>query len=928
MAAHPSGSARPRNSALKDSRLTYRACTPGYAESLQLISPAQLVGQTDFDFLSDRSAALVYAAEKRVLESGIPEITAGEILSKRTAGKYFVRSPVLNSSGEITGIEIAVVSIDDLHRSYQLLLGTELQLRDVINQSPFGLLIHRHHELIYVNASWLELMGSAGVLPSKEEIKKLVEGTHGDFKLIRSVNAADMEQDLRLQSRAIKWNGGDATAVYCVPGQAANALLNESSAATNDTNAASAGFIEKRSGHRRTSEIPEQDSKVSSGQSFEIEFFDSARHPILICNNWVPLRANAAASSLLKKTADNSYETVASWFSDKDRARVEAVLHEARSAEDGVTVSLHNEASSYHAFISAVHKEGNRLAYITLLPKAESQLELDLSVTRLKDYVSAAADFWWEMDNQYRMTHLSMEMKDFLGVETAQLLNVPLESLITRHVSEDDQAEWKVLVVDLNKHLPFRDREYLWQHKDGEKRVVRLSGVPVFNSEEQFVGYRGIGWDCTARYHSASIVAYHASHDSLTGLVNRREFESRCDDAIARAADARQVLCFIDLDNFKRVNDSAGHLAGDELLRQLSALFTSLVRKSDVLARLGGDEFGLLIYDVGLQEAMRLTTQLRAEVESFQFDWEGQQFSVGASIGLVMIDEQWTTRSALFGAADAACYEAKHRGRNQVAVYDQAQGAGSRKRDVSSDQFVKSAIEQRKVKLAMQRIVSCTKAADSGSGVEILMRVPSPDGALLLPAAVIPLAERYGLSIELDKIIVELTLDWLQCQPHVADGLDICCINLSGLSVSDKGFLEFLKKALSATAVDTSILCFEVSESAVSTTLTAVSQFMEEIAEFGCKFSIDDFSGSINSFNYLKKLPVSFVKINRKLVRAVLDDPVHYTMVRSINEVAQTLGKQTIAESVESADVLAKLRELGVDMAQGYYISAPELIDF
>lgn len=921
MAANTTGAGRPRNSALKDWQLTYRACTPGYAESLQLTSPSQLVGQSDFDFLSDRGAALVHTAEQRILASGTTEITAGEILSKRTAGKFFVRSPVINRSGHICGIEISVVSVDELHRSYQLLLGTELQLRNVINFSPFGLLIHRNYELIYVNTSWLELMGNASTLPGVDEVRRLVPGGDGESRVIRSINSDGVEQDLRLQSRVVRWNGNDAIAVYCVPG-----VVLESDNFLSDENAR---FIEKRHGHRRNLEMGQSDSRSTEYPLVAANFFKNINQPMLICDGWIPIHVNRAAEKLLDKDANNNYHSVLSWFNEGDRASVEAMLNVTDQVSETVTTRLNRQGLTFQAFISTTRWNKRDLVCISLQPEAEKQSALEQSITRLQDYLFAAGDFNWEMDGECRMTHISMEMKELLGVESAQLLNIPFETLITRHVHEDDRAEWKVLLVDLNKQLPFRDREYIWQRKDGEKRAVRLSGVPVYNAEEDFIGYRGIGWDCTAQYHSASIVAYHASHDSLTGLVNRREFELRCNDAITRTSEANQALCFIDLDNFKRVNDTAGHLAGDELLRQLSTLFTGLVRRSDVLARLGGDEFGLLIYGVGIKEALRLATQLRAEVEGFQFHWEGKQFSVGASIGLVMVDERWSTRSALFGAADAACYEAKHQGRNRVAVFEDTQDTSDPKQGEQQwDVYIKNAIEQRQVKLAVQKIASSDKSADSHSKIEVLVRLPSPEGELLLPDTVLPVAERLGLSVALDKAVIELTLEWLERQPHVTDELDLCCINVSGSAIDDEKFHTFLLKALKSTTIDQSILCFEISESAVSTSLTAVSRFMEKLGVLGCRFAIDDFSGAIHSFDYLKKLPVGFVKINSTYVRAILQDPVRFAMVRSINDVAQALGKQTIAESVESADVLEKLQDLGVNLVQGYHVCAPEMIDF
>lgn len=919
MAAHSVGVGRPRNTALKDARLTYRACTLGYAESLLLASPNQLVGQTDFDLLSDRGAALVHAAEQRVLETGTTEVTAGEILSKRTAGKYFVRSPVFSSAGQICGIEISVVSLDELHRSYQSLLGAELQLREVINQSPFGLLIHRNYELVYVNRGWLDLMGSAGSSPSTDEIRKLVPDAPDDeVKVIRSVNADGLEYDLRLQSRAVRWNGDNAKAVYCLP---------EAPKVSNTTEESEkSGFIEKRLGHRRNAAIVQPSE---SRLIIDKELFKSIKQPMLVCDNWIPVQVNSAAKTMLRRDASNNYLSVSQWFSDRDRASVDAMLGDQSAGAQFVTASVEHSGRTFSASLSSVLWADRRLVLISLQPAHERQTELEQTVVRLTDYVSAAGDFFWEMDAEQRMTHLSMEMKDFLGVETSNLVNVPLEDLIARHVHEDDYAEWKVLIVDMNKHLPFRDREYIWQHKGGDKRVVRLSGVPVFDGQEKYIGYRGVGWDCTSQHHSASIVAYHASHDSLTGLVNRREFEVRCNDAISRTSDANQALCFIDLDNFKRVNDTAGHLAGDELLRQLATMFTGLVRKSDVFARLGGDEFGLLIYGVGLNEAMRLANQLRAEVEGFQFHWEGKSFSVGASIGLVMIDDRWDTRSSLFGAADAACYQAKHRGRNQVAVYTETEATTEHKKGEKHwDEYIKGAIAERRIKLALQKIAAPDNVAGDSAIIEILMRLPSPDGELLLPGAVLPLAERFGLSVRLDKAVIEATLDWLEGQPHVTDGLELCCINLSGAAIVDEGFLSYLFSLLKKSSIDPSLLCFEVSESAVSTHLTIVAGFMDKLGALGCRFAMDDFSGGLNSFNYLKKLPVDFVKINSTFIRAIMEDPVNFAMVKSINDVAQTLGKQTIAESVESADVLIKLQDLGVNLVQGYHISAPELIDF
>lgn len=932
MAAEKVAIGRPRNTALKDSRLKYRACTLGYAQSLQISSPTLLVGQTDFDLLSERGANLVKAAEQKVLNTGVAQITDGGALSKRTAGKYFVRSPVFNPGGQICGIEIFVVSIDELHKSYKLLLGDETWLRDAIDRSPFGMLIHCNFDVVYVNDTWLALMG--GSSPSAGELQKLLGSGNAEevSQTISSVDSNGMGLNLRLQTSAVNWNAKAAQVVYCFPDNTQSAI-----------GSAAGSFIEKRHGHRRAL----RDKKIAPVTAANLGgFLHHIAQPVIVCDGWYPVHASKAAQSLLDKDNDGRFLSVESWFAQTDQMKVrDRLVKEAGNqvgsdqlTGDGeagyehllrVKVSLRGQV--FFAQISNIQLDAQRYGIISLQPVVIDPDQQDLTIAKLRDYVSSAGDFVWEMDAEQRLTYVSVELKEFLGIETSRLLNVSLDELLTEHVHEEDVAEWKVLIADLRKHLPFRNREYKWVHQDGDRRVIRLSGVPVFDAENRFSGYRGVGLDYTSQHHSASIVAYHASHDSLTGLVNRREFEVRCDEAVVRSGSENQALCFIDLDNFKRVNDSAGHLAGDELLRQLSQLFTGFVRKSDVLARLGGDEFGLLLYDVGLSEALRLATHLCAEVDSFLFEWEGRTFSVGASIGLVMVDARWQTRSALFGAADAACYRAKSEGRNRVAVFSEPLSDQSHKQS-EQDEFVREAIVGQKIKLAMQQITSPAESTSAESGlasrIEILLRMLSEDGEILLPGAILPVAERAGLSPALDRAVVDATLEWLEDQPHVTDTLSLCCIHLSRASVADKEFLSYLLTAVEKTSIDTSILCFEISESAVSASLGNISLFMEKLGKLGCQFAMYDFSGGINAFSCLKKLPVSYVKINSTLVKAILEDPVHYAMVKSINDVAQTLGKQTIAGSVESEAVLLKLHELGVSLVQGYHISKPEIIDF
>ena len=284
--------------------------------------------------------------------------------------------------------------------------------------------------------------------------------------------------------------------------------------------------------------------------------------------------------------------------------------------------------------------------------QAVEQLELD----RFRHYAKASADFFWETDQNLRFSRISPEIETVLGVEVGSLIGRTHEDLLGRTGDLNDRASWSQHLQTLSDHKPFRDFEFKWM-AGSEKKVVRYSGIPVYNSNSVFTGYRGTGRDVTASTKQAESVAYHANHDALTGLVNRRHFEQLVKAALESVREDRKphALFFMDLDNFKIVNDTCGHLAGDELLRQLSSLFSNLVRKSDVLARLGGDEFGVFLYNCDVGAALKLANQLRSEVENFQFLWEENRFKVGVSIGLVVADYRWPNLEALFSAADSAC---------------------------------------------------------------------------------------------------------------------------------------------------------------------------------------------------------------------------------------------------------------------------------
>jgi diguanylate cyclase (GGDEF)-like protein len=914
-AAQNERAARKRNAALKDLDLKYRAGTDSFAKLVGLGGASELSGKSDFDLLPTQIAAVYQALERKVIDTGIPDVATGKLSRHDSAehGELVVRSPVVSDDGQITGLEINVLNLDELTADYERLLERDQSYRTLIGRSPFALQIRRRNGVVFQNRRWSQLSDG-----QRQQIERWISLTPAD-------TASGTDGELYLHRYPIHWSGDVLQAVFCF------ALKNNNP------------FVEKRTGARRDRSA-EMLLPIEATPESEIEssLFRSISFPVLVCDNtWDTMYVNPDAGALLRDAdligiegnEPTSTPNISEWFTDREKVEIDALLRHQRVNEFPLLYSVTIAGRVYSVSVSATSWQGRSAFLLLLQHDPQQQQRFNGVLTELekyKDFTSAGGDFQWEMDEALKMTMLSVDLEPLLGIHSAEVLGVPLAVIIERYVDSEDLADWSVLSVDIRNKRPFRDRELKWRHRSGIKRVVRLSGVPAFDEQGRFIAYRGIGSDVTDAYESASTMAFHASHDSLTGLVNRREFEQRCDDAIAAARDNRQshALCFLDLDNFKVVNDTCGHLAGDELLRQLSSLFTSLVRKSDVLARLGGDEFAVLVYDVGVNEVMRLANQLRAEVESFQFLWEGNRFTIGASIGVVIIDERWEDRPALFRAADSACYEAKNLGRNRVAVYQdnnpvsEAQGSAA-----SWVDRITSAIEEKRVRLCMQKIYSLATYQPQSNRIELLMRIIE-QSQLISPGVFMPAADRYGLTVKLDRAVVERAFDWLEGQPHVTDSMQLCSINLHARSFADEEFTTFLIKSLNAAKFDVSILCFEIAETAVIANLSAATRFMTRVSETGCQFALDDFGSGLSSFAYLKNLPVSYLKIDGKYIRNILQESVDFAMVKAINEIGQVLGKKTIAEFVESDEVLEKLREMGVDLAQGYQIGKPELIDY
>jgi len=452
---------------------------------------------------------------------------------------------------------------------------------------------------------------------------------------------------------------------------------------------------------------------------------------------------------------------------------------------------------------------------------------------------------------------------------------------------------------------------------------LSLTAKPIFLQGERVICSAFL--DVTEAHELSKKLSHHATYDPLTGLVNRREFEDRLQQTVKTAHKTRSqnALCFLDLDQFKVINDSCGHTAGDELLRQLAPVLQGCLREDDLLARLGGDEFAVLIHDCSLHDAERIANAILHAVQQFRFAWQGNTFSLGISIGLVAIGRSETAAN-LLRRADVACYTAKETGRSRIHVYRPDDEEMARRRgQIQWTDRLNSAMEHNLLKLWAQKITPIDDSADEGEHFEILLRMVDEEGNVIPPAAFLPAAERCNLASRIDRYVVSNTFAWFSERPERLAQLSMCSINLSGQSLGDQDFARQILNCLDSFKVPAEKFCFEITETAAIANLAHATEFLWALKERGCSFALDDFGSGLSSFAYLKNLPIDFLKIDGLFVRDILSDPIDLAMVKSINDIAHLMGKKTIAEYVENEQILEKLRDVGVDYAQGYGIAKP-----
>lgn len=453
-------------------------------------------------------------------------------------------------------------------------------------------------------------------------------------------------------------------------------------------------------------------------------------------------------------------------------------------------------------------------------------------------------------------------------------------------------------------------------------RLARL--VPAIDRELREAKNRN------AHRRAQEVIRHLAYHDALTGLVNRVEFENAVRHALRSASEgSRHALLYLDLDQFKVINDTCGHVAGDELLRQLATLLKEPIRESDTLARLGGDEFGVLLVHCTLEQAQSVAERMLQLIREFRFGWQDKTFAIGASAGLVMIDGSGQTLSDLLRAADMACYAAKERGRNRVQVYrpDDAELL-QRHGEMQWISRLQRALEQDRFVLFWQPIVALSEAGEGPRQAELTLRLRGDDGTLILPGAFIPAAERYSLMPDLDRWVVRRAFSYIarQGRSGLPTTIGRCFINLSGATLSDDAFAGYVREQLRIEAVPPNSICFEITETAAIANLSSALEFIGEVKRLGCQVALDDFGAGLSSFSYLKTLRADYLKIDGSFIRDMLEDPMDAAIVQAINSVGHVAGLRTIAEFVETLEIKAELAKIGVDYAQGYGIALPSML--
>ncbi len=584
----------------------------------------------------------------------------------------------------------------------------------------------------------------------------------------------------------------------------------------------------------------------------------------------------------------------------------------------------HRNGSSIPVWVRISRMQRDNSIYYTLIiadiseRKAAERLLLDAE-SRYRNLVETAHDLVWSVDAEGRWTYLNNAVENIYGYTPEEMLGrYFMEFQAPESKQRDDIAYQQIL--DGKELVQY---ETIHLDREGKQRHISFNARPTFDKRGKITQISGTARDITEQKQFEQELTYQAQHDTLTGLHNRSYFQSELERVIPRIArsGAECALLYLDLDQFKYVNDTLGHAAGDRLLRECTDVLRKNIREGDLLARFGGDEFTILLYNIDHENALPVAENIRNMFEHYQFVDNGKTINVTCSIGLTMISDETESADAALSQADLACNISKSQGRNCVHEYNQEDSAQhSMAEDMGWVALVKDAIQNDRFQLLYQPIV--TVETKEVYGYEVLLRLPTEDGESIKPGGFIPAAERFGLIHNIDRWAVEHSMEYL-AKLHHEDIHTQFSINLSARAVEDRELLGMIKSILNDTHLDPASVLFEITETAAIANLQAARKFIGKLKDLGCRMALDDFGSGFCSFTYLKHLPVDSLKIDGAFVQCLANAKVDQAMVQSMNQVAHALGKTTIAEFVENRETFKLLQQYGVDYAQGHYIGKP-----
>ncbi|MBT8141087.1 MAG: EAL domain-containing protein [Gammaproteobacteria bacterium] len=632
------------------------------------------------------------------------------------------------------------------------------------------------------------------------------------------------------------------------------------------------------------------------------------------------------------------------------------ILHpdDVSESQENMQALLKREIDSFENVARMRHKRGD---YRWILTRAkglynqadelEKLLAVQLDITerilheaqfkREKENASVTLDAIGDgvisTDTDGVVEYLNPVAEQLTGWHMEDAMGLPIKEIFRVFHEETCEPIENPLMLSMRRKNKIKSiRPSLMVKRDGTEQFIESTAAPIRSSNDktQIVGGVLVFHDVTESRELNRRLSYHASHDILTGLVNRTEFEKQLATTISKVDSHSHVyaLCHLDIDRFKMINDTCGHAAGDLLLSQLGALFKSKIRWRDIVARIGSDNFGLICEINSMEEAQQVIEELRVAVNDFQFIWDDRSYNMTVSIGLVPITSGETTVEELLTTAESACTAAKEGGRNRVHIFKENDlDMIRRKREMQWAARITSALDEDRFEIFRQFIHPLDDNPEDKMHFELLLRMKDENGKTISPSLFIAAAERYGLIKRIDKWVIQNTFRWLVSEADERDRLAMCSINLSGQSMSDDKFLDYVIEQFEFSGLNPELICFEITETAAIASYAKATHFIETLKNLGCKFALDDFGTGHASFGYLKQFPVDYLKIDGSFVKGIVNDPIDREMVRTINQIGHLTGKKTIAEFAENAEIIRILKELGVNYAQGFGFSQPEQVN-